>query len=84
MLNVRELSEMLKGWAVALLLSENLTQETTESDVCKYFLEQKHIILFVQVQRANDVNMSKKVQYVIRLGLYSLLWQDQQSSPPPN
>ena len=46
MLNGRQLSEMLKGWAVALLLLGNLTQETAEPDVCKYSLEQKHIILF--------------------------------------
>lgn len=47
MLNVRELSEMLKDWAVALLLPENLTQETADPDVCKYYLEQKHTRLFV-------------------------------------
>ena len=37
---------MFKGWDVALLLLENLIQETAEPDVCKYSLEQKHIILF--------------------------------------
>lgn len=47
MLKGGQLSEMLRGWAVALLLLENLTQETAEPGFCKYSLEQTHIILFV-------------------------------------